>query len=105
MEFLVNMEVRWPPDGDPELRDRLFADEQVRGQELARTGVMRRLWRVPGRWANWGLWEATDATALHAAISSLPLWPWMSVTVIPLAEHQNDPRRLGIPAPGDDTSG
>jgi muconolactone D-isomerase len=96
MEFLVNVVVEWPPDGDPTRRDVLFEAELLRGQELARQGVMKRLWRVPGRWANWGLWEAKDATALHEALSSLPLWPWMSVTVHPLAEHVNDPDRLDL---------
>lgn len=94
MEFLVNIEINWPPDADPEDRERLFAVELARGRELAEAGVMKRLWRVPGRWANWGLWEAADATALHEAISSLPLWPWMDVTVHPLAAHVNDPRTL-----------
>lgn len=91
MEFLVHIEIDWPPDGDPTAREELFAAELARGQELARAGVMRRLWRVPGRWANWGLWEAEDATALHEAISSLPLHPWMDVEVHALARHVNDP--------------
>jgi muconolactone D-isomerase len=91
MEFLVNIEITWPPDGDPERREELFAAEIERGQQLAGLGIMKRLWRVPGRWANWGLWEAADATELHAALSSLPLWPWMDVTVHPLARHVNDP--------------
>ena len=104
MEFLVSIEIQWPPDGDPEEKERLFAAELARGQELARRGVMKRLWRVPGRWANWGLWEAPDASALHAALTSLPLWPWMSVQVHPLAEHPNDPRTLELdrrPGPRD----
>jgi muconolactone D-isomerase len=50
---------------------------------------------VPGRRANWGIWEAEDATALHAAIRSLPLFPWLEVDVIPLAAHPNDPERPG----------
>jgi muconolactone D-isomerase len=94
MEFLVNIEIIWPPDADPERRDELFAAEVERGRELARQGVMKRLWRIPGRWANWGLWEAADATELHAALSSLPLWPWMDVAVHPLARHVNDPAAL-----------
>jgi muconolactone D-isomerase len=99
MEFLVNIEIAWPPDADPVRREELFAAEVERGRELARQGIMKRLWRVPGRWANWGLWEAADATGLHAALSSLPLWPWMDVTVHPLARHVNDP------APLDDGGG
>jgi muconolactone delta-isomerase len=50
MEFLVNIEINWPPDGDPKLKEELFAAELVRGQELSREGKQRRLWRVPGRW-------------------------------------------------------
>lgn len=96
MEFLVNIEIEWPPDGDPTRREELFRQELIRGQELARAGIMKRLWRVPGRWANWGLWEAEDASALHEALTSLPLWPWMNVRVHAMAEHPNDPQRLGI---------
>ena len=96
MEFLVNIEIEWPADGDPRRRDKLYAAELERGRELARQGIMKRLWRVPGRWANWGLWEAEDATALHAALSSLPLWPWMSIRVHPLARHDNDPAGLDL---------
>lgn len=96
MEFLVNIEIEWPPDGDEGVRDEMFTAELARGRALAEAGIMRRLWRVPGRWANWGLWEAEDATALHEALSSLPLWPWMSVTVHPLAVHVNDPRGMDL---------
>lgn len=96
MEFLVNIEIEWPPDGDPDLREEVFEAELARGQELARAGVMKRLWRVPGRWANWGLWEAEDATALHEALSSLPLWPWMDITVHAMARHVNDPADMDL---------
>jgi len=99
VEFLVNIEIAWPADADEDRREQLFAAELARGQELAAAGVMKRLWRVPGRWANWGLWEAEDATALHAAISSLPLWPWMDITVHPLARHVNDPVPLELGPP------
>lgn len=91
MEFLVSVEVLWPPDGDPDQRARLVAAEGERAAELAAEGTIKRLWRIPGRWANWGLWEAADATALHEALSSLPLFPWLSVAVHPLAQHPSDP--------------
>jgi muconolactone D-isomerase len=95
VEFLVNIEVDWPPDGDPEELARLTAAERVRGAELAAGGTIRRMWRVPGRRANWGVWEAEDATALHAAIGSLPFFPYLDVEVIPLAAHPTDPERPG----------
>ncbi|MFJ8254313.1 muconolactone Delta-isomerase family protein [Streptomyces sp. NPDC094466] len=33
------------------------------------------------------LWRAADPTELHTNISSLPVWPWMDVTVHALADH------------------
>ena len=95
MEYLVNIEIGWPADGDPDELARLVAAERIRGKELGDAGIIRRMWRSPGRRANWGIWEAEDATALHAAISSLPFFPWLEVEVIPLAAHPNDPERPG----------
>lgn len=91
MEFLVHITVNWPPNGDPELKQQLIAQEGKRARELAEAGTIRRLWRIPGRWANVGLWEAPDATLLHEALSSLPLFPWAKTEVQPLARHPSDP--------------
>jgi muconolactone D-isomerase len=95
MEFLVHIEIQWPASGDPEEFARLTAAERQRAAELAAEGRIRRLWRIPGRRANWGLWEAPDATALHEALTSLPLFPWASIEVQPLATHPSDPERPG----------
>lgn len=95
MEFLVHIEVEWPADGDPTELGSLISQERERAAALAASGTIRRLWRIPGRRANWGLWEASDATALHTAISSLPLFPWLSVEVFALAAHPSDPERPG----------
>lgn len=91
MEFLVNIEVEWPAEGDRDELARLTAAEHDRALELAAEGRIKRLWRIPGRRANWGLWEAADATELHQAISSLPFYPWLTVEVYALARHPNDP--------------
>ena len=91
MEFLVEIHVQWPPDGDPERRAALVAAESKRARELAAAGILKRVWRVPGEWKNVGLWEAEDATALHDAIVSLPFYPWLEVRVRPMAAHPNDP--------------
>ncbi|MCP2353561.1 muconolactone D-isomerase [Nonomuraea thailandensis] len=93
---MVNIEIDWPPETDLAVKEEMFAAELARGQELARAGQLRRLWRIPGRWANWSLYEVADATELHNALTSLPLWPWMTVQVHALADHPNDPRQLGI---------
>lgn len=90
-EYLVSIEVLWPPEGDRELRDRLIAEERETAARLAESGIIVRLWRVPGRWANWGIWRAANVEQLHDAIASLPFFPWLSVTVHPLALHPSDP--------------
>ena len=92
MEFLVEIETKWPPDGDPDRRAKLGSAESARAKELAVQGILKKLWRIPGTWRNVGLWEAPDATALHQALSSLPLFPWLTITVRPLAQHPNDPQ-------------
>ena len=91
MEFLVEIEISWPPDGDAAQRSRLVEAETRRSAELAEAGRLLRLWREPGRWANVGLWSAADATELHEALSSLPLFPWMHIRVRALARHPSDP--------------
>lgn len=99
MEFLVHIEIAWPPDAPEDRREQTFADELRQGRRLATEGKLRRIWRVPGRWANWSLYDVADATELHAALSSLPLYPWMDIQVHALAEHPNDPPALGIVPP------
>jgi muconolactone D-isomerase len=91
MEFLVRIDVRLPPDFDEARKDNMVRGEAARASELAAAGVIYRLWRIPGRWSNVGIWSADDATALHEAISSLPMYPWLDVDVSPLATHPSDP--------------
>lgn len=90
MEFLVRAENRLPAETPDEIRSKLKAAERERAMQLRAEGVLKRLWRVPGRNATIGLYEATDATALHDALSSLAMWPWMDVIVEPLATHPQE---------------
>lgn len=87
MEFLVRLEIALPPDMDPARRAQLLADEERRARELIDAGTIVRIWRVPGRYANVGVWEAADATALHDLVASLPLFPYMEAHVEALAQH------------------
>lgn len=87
MEFLVRIEVGLPPDMPAERRDELLAAELARGQELRAAGKIRRIWRLPGGLRNITLYDVRDATELHEAITSLPLFPWLRVEVTALATH------------------
>lgn len=87
MEFLVEIAVRVPPHLSPQERARLAQAELRRGRELADAGTILRIWRVPGRTANVGIWSAPNPTALHDAIASLPMFPYLTATVTALATH------------------
>jgi muconolactone D-isomerase len=87
VEFLVAIDIALPADLDPERRAALVKAEFERGSELAAAGMLRAVWRVPGRLANRAIWSAPDASALHEALISLPMWPYMDVQVTPLARH------------------
>ncbi|MBW3670013.1 MAG: muconolactone Delta-isomerase family protein [Actinobacteria bacterium] len=86
-EFLVEIAIRLPSDVGEAERARLLADEAAQGRRLRASGSIVRLWRVPGRFANVGIWAAADATELHALLMSLPLYPFADIDVRPLARH------------------
>jgi muconolactone D-isomerase len=98
LEFLVEIDISLPPDLDEAPRAALLEAEVARGGELADSGMLRAVWRVPGRFANRAIWSADDATALHVALVSLPLWPYMDVRVTALARHALADRCPGLPA-------
>ncbi|HEY3751578.1 MAG TPA: muconolactone Delta-isomerase family protein [Pseudonocardiaceae bacterium] len=91
MEFLVRQNNRMPTDeASLRLREELRAAERMRAKELREAGILIRLWRVPGTRDAIGLYEAEDATVLHDALSSLPLFPWLEISVQPLATHPQE---------------
>ncbi|GAA1804546.1 muconolactone Delta-isomerase [Nesterenkonia flava] len=90
MEFLVRFETRLPESLSSEQVAELKAAERERAVQLRQSGILKKLWRVPGRRATVGLWEADDATVLHEALASLPQFPWMDVEVEPLATHPQE---------------
>ena len=90
MEFLVRFEINQPESMTSDERERLRGIERARAMELRKQGILKRLWRVPGRRAVVGLWDADDATALHEALASLPMFPWMDVSVEALATHPQE---------------
>jgi muconolactone D-isomerase len=87
MEFLVRIDIDIPLDTPPERKQELLDAEAARARELMAAGVIVRIWRLPGRTANVGVWAAPDATALHEVLTSLPLFPYFTTQVEALAVH------------------
>lgn len=91
MEFLINIKITWPENLPEAEVERVSIAERQMAAELSAQGHLLRMWRVPGRRENWGLWRAENATHMHEIISGLPVWPYMDVTVHALAAHPVDP--------------
>lgn len=86
-EFLVRITVTRPASMDDARWGAVMAEEARVALSYRSKGIIHRIWRVPGRSDNVGVWRAHDATELHARLSSLPAFPYMQVTVEPLALH------------------
>ncbi|GAB7184658.1 muconolactone delta-isomerase [Kitasatospora sp. Ki12] len=91
-EFLVEITTTVPDGTAPAEVDRRRAAEAVRARELAAAGHLARLWRPVGELRSIGLWRAADERELHdEVLGTLPLRPWMTLTVTALEPHPNDP--------------
>ncbi|MFD0210426.1 muconolactone Delta-isomerase family protein [Streptomyces hirsutus] len=93
-EFLVEITTTVPEGASQEEVDRRRAAEAVRAGELSATGNLARLWRPVGEPRSIGVWRAADEKELREKVlGTLPLRPWMTLTVTPLEPHPNDPGR------------
>ena len=93
-EFLVEITTSVPESASQDEVGRRRAAEAVRARELAATGHLARLWRPVGELRSIGVWRAADEDELHEKVlGTLPLRPWMTVTITPLESHPNDPGR------------
>lgn len=91
MEFLVRQRNRMPADPESQrLREQLRIAERQMADELRANGVLIRLWRLPGTRDALGLYQVKDVTELHDVLSSLPMFPWLDITVEPLATHPQE---------------
>jgi muconolactone D-isomerase len=88
VRFLVRLEAHLPEDLEGHELERLNAAETARGIALREAGVIEHIWRLEGRRANVGVWQAADRSALDEALDSLPLRPWLEVAeVVVLMPH------------------
>lgn len=87
MLFAVKMDVGIPTDLDPVVRVDLVAREKAYCQELQKAGAWVHIWRCVGQYANISVFDVADNEALHRILWGLPLFPYMSIEVTPLAQH------------------
>jgi muconolactone D-isomerase len=87
MLYMVHMQVNIPSTLAKEEAARLKAEEKAYSQKLQQEGKWRHLWRVAGQYANYSVFDVSGNDELHETLMSLPLYPYMSINVTPLAQH------------------
>lgn len=92
MLYLVHMIVDIPATLPSEEAARIKAEEKAYSQALQRSGKWPHLWRVVGEYANYSVFDVESNDELHDTLSQLPLFPFMKVTVTPLAKHPSSIR-------------
>ena len=90
MLFAVTMDVAIPTDMDPQVKTDTLAREKAYSQELQRSGKWPEIWRVVGEYANYSVFDVGSHDELHEILQNLPLFPYMDITVVPLAKHPSD---------------
>ncbi|CAA2158636.1 Muconolactone Delta-isomerase [Methylobacterium brachiatum] len=87
MLYMVHMQVNIPDTLSKAEADRLKAEEKAYAQKLQQDGTWRHLWRIAGQYANYSVFDVAGNDELHDILSALPLYPYMSMSITPLAQH------------------
>ncbi|WP_027494684.1 muconolactone Delta-isomerase [Rhodococcus sp. JG-3] len=90
MIFAVKMHVALPQDLDADVRADTLSREKAYSQQLQRDGEWVRIWRIVGQYSNLSIFDVRDNERLHEILWNLPLFPYMTIEVSPLAQHPSD---------------
>jgi muconolactone D-isomerase len=90
MKYLVHMDVNLPADLPADEAAQIKATEKAYSQQLQRSGKWPEIWRVVGEYANYSIFDVDSNDELHEILQNLPLFPYMDISVVPLAKHPSD---------------
>ncbi|SDF62089.1 muconolactone delta-isomerase [Massilia sp. PDC64] len=96
MLFHVRMNVNLPASMPPDEAATLKQAEKDLAQRLQREGKWRHLWRIAGQYANVSIFDVDSVDELHTLLTSLPLFPYMHIDVVPLCRHPSSVRNGDI---------
>lgn len=92
MIYHVRMDVNIPKDIEQEELSKILLKEKEYSQELQRQGKWRHLWRITGEYSNISIFDVESNEELHNLLQGLPLFPFMSIKVMPLNRHPSSIR-------------
>ena len=87
MLYLVRMDVKIPHDLPADVAAEIKAREKAYSQQLQHDGRWPHIWRVVGEYANYSVFDVASNDELHQLLQGLPLFPFMKISVTPLARH------------------
>ena len=87
MLYLVRMDVNIPRDLPVDQVNEIKASEKAYSQDLQRDGRWKHIWRVTGEYSNYSIFDVSSNDELHQLLQGLPLFPFMKISVTPLAQH------------------
>jgi muconolactone D-isomerase len=90
MKYLVHMDVNLPADLPAHEAAEIKATEKAYSQHLQHSGKWPEIWRVVGEYANYSIFDVDSNDELHEILQNLPLFPYMDISVVPLAKHPSD---------------
>lgn len=92
MLFAVKMDIRLPTNMEAEERSALLAREKAYSQDWQRSEKWLHIWRIAGQYSNLSIFDVSTNDELHQLLWNLPLFPYMSIEVAPLAPHPSSIR-------------
>ena len=92
MLFHVRMDVNIPADLPVDVANEIKAREKAYSHQLQEQGKWRHIWRIAGEYANYSIFDVADNEELHAVLTGLPLFPYMTLAVTPLCRHPSSIR-------------
>jgi muconolactone D-isomerase len=84
----VNLPLNMPAEQAAQLKQ----TEKELAQRLQHEGKWRHLWRIAGQYANVSVFDVDSVDELHNLLTSLPLFPYMQIDVMPLCRHPSSVR-------------
>ena len=87
MLFLVRMDVHLPPEMPAAQADLIRHREKAYSQKIQRDGRWVHLWQIVGEYANCSVFDVASHEELHAILSGVPSFPYMKISITPLAQH------------------
>lgn len=89
MVYVVEMDVKIPETWSEEKIADYLAREKVCSQGHQNSGKWVYLWRVAGKYSNISVLDVESPDELHRIISSLPLFPYMTLKITSICKHPN----------------